>query len=74
MSKLISPIKPDLLGLEQVAEILGISDGALYRLRKKEGFPKGRYAYNKKRMHMPRVVFKKEEIMEWKALNSIKQN
>lgn len=69
MPKLACAIKSDLIGMPEVMQILGISKSALYRLRKTTDFPKGRYAYNKQKMHAPRVVFNRVEIMDWKQGN-----
>lgn len=74
MAVIACAIKSDLITLQEVEKILGISKSALYRLRQREDFPKGKYAYNKQRMHMPRVMFNKTEIEEWKNKSEDKNN
>lgn len=69
MKKLACAVKSDLINLQEVMEILGVSKSVLYRLRQTEGFPKGKYAYNKQKMYAPRVVFDHKEIEQWKIMN-----
>lgn len=73
MATLACAIKSDLINLDETMKILGVSKSVLYRLRQKEGFPKGKYAYNKQKMYQPRIVFSRKEIEEWKSNNVTKR-
>lgn len=68
-----------LVTISEVMKMLGISKSTFYRLRKQDGFPACRHDYKNKNVDCfkrktIRIVYVKEEIEKWKALNSIKQD